>query len=308
VRTLIAVLLCLPGLASAEGLIERDKVDIAPAPGVRIHTLKLDNRLGDVTVVGTDRPSISLSVIKRAPDDETLDRLKVNLVPDPSGTVTITSALLFGEESRPVGAGQVRIDIRVEAPRGAKVSVQAWNGRVSVTEMTSGANLAGHETEMTVANVKGLITTTNVRGRQQLTDLDGDVSANNTYGELNLDGIEGGTLAARVHDGTVIAQRIRSRNVKIITTFGHIRFRGELLAGVDYDLRSYRGNVEVLATGNFSVDAYSRDGAVDSRVELAEVARPEAGRLMGTYGSRQRPATLHLSSTAGNVIVGLMNE
>ena len=52
-------------------------------------------------------------------DEDTLERLKVNLVPDPSGVVRISSALLVGEEMRAIAAGSVRIDIQVHVPRSA---------------------------------------------------------------------------------------------------------------------------------------------------------------------------------------------
>src|SRR5262249_13424752 len=69
-RLLLLLLLPLPVLAQ-EVSIERDNVDIAPAPGVTIKTIEVDNRLGNVTVIGRDAPGITLSVVKKAPDAET---------------------------------------------------------------------------------------------------------------------------------------------------------------------------------------------------------------------------------------------
>lgn len=308
-RALVATLLvavAAPALAG-EFVVERDNVEIAPAPEVRLSTIEIDNRLGDIQVIGRDQPGISLSVVKRAADEETLDRLKVNLVPDPAGIVRISSALLIGQETRPIAAGQIRIDIKIFAPRGAAVQARAWNGKLGVTGMEAGATLLAHEGDIVVTNVKGPVTTSITRGRQRLSDVAGAVSAGGTFGDVALDGISGDTLAARVHRGTVTASRVRSRSVAITTTFGDIQFRGEFMAGGRYELRSYAGNVDAKGSGAFTVDATSRTWRVAPEVELAG-ARNESGRFVGSYGTAGRPAVLVLSSAAGQVVFGLLRE
>jgi hypothetical protein len=312
---LLVVLALVPATAAAQDspggadafLVERDNVEIAPAPQVTIHTVEIDNRLGDITVIGRDGPGISLSVVKRAPDEETLERLKVNLVPDPAGIVRISSALLVGKETRPIAAGTVRVDIQIHAPRAAATRARAWNGKLGVTGMHNGAELMAHDGDIVVTNVRGTVATTSMRGRQQLTGVTGSVRADDTYGDLALDEIRGESLAARVHRGTVTATRIRTQTVAITTTFGDIHFRGELLAGGHYELRSYRGNVHARTTGAFRVDAYSRDGVVEPVLELGSATR-DGGRLVGSWGASEAPAVLLLSSAAGRVVFGLASE
>ena len=303
-------------------LIERDDVQIKPHARVRVKKVTVDNRLGDVSVVGHDDPGVVVHVVKRGPDGETLDRLKVNLVTDPDGTITLGTALMAGEEARPLPARSIRIDVTIEVPRDAHIEVKAWNGKLAVTGVHAGAQLKAHAADVAVTDVTGKVSTETTRGNQKLTSVKGTVSAENTYGEVSLESISGDSLAASVHEGQVIATRVKSRTVKLRTTFGDIHFTGELLAGGRYDLASYKGNVIVQllppageAGGGarkhmaLQLDAYARDGAVDSRLELADVTRPEEGRLVGSFGStRGKPAMLSISSMAGNVSVGLMNE
>jgi hypothetical protein len=289
-------------------LVERDNVEISPAPHVVIRKLDIDNRLGDITVIGRDQPGISLVVVKRAPDEDTLERLKVRLVPDPEGgSVRISSAILVGEEARPIAAGTVRIDIQVHAPRGAHARARAWNGRLGVTGMEDGADLVAHEGDIVVTSVKGTVSTTGMRGKQRLTDVSGSVTADETYGDVALDGITGARLAARVHRGTVTATRVRTEVVSITTTFGDIHFQGELAAAGRYELRSYRGDVVVRTSGAFEVEAWSRDGRVEPTVSLGGLRR-DGGRLFGSFGQAERPAVLLLSSTVGRVTFGLTSE
>jgi DUF4097 and DUF4098 domain-containing protein YvlB len=197
----------------------------------------------------------------------------------------------------------------LQVPRAATLDVKAWNGKVDVSHMTNGATLAAHDADITVNHVDGAVNSTNTRGTQRLSDVNGVVKADGTWGEVALDEVSGDSLAARLHDGTIVARRVRSRSVQITTTFGDIRFEGELLAGGRYSLRSYKGNIVVSTGGTgFKLEAYSRDGSVDSRLELSDVTRPEVGRLRGTFGTRKKPAILEVSSTAGNLQLGLMNE
>jgi hypothetical protein len=297
-----------------EFLIERDDVQIQPHAKVKVKAISVDNRLGDVSVIGHDDPSVIVHVVKRGPDGDTIDRLKVNLVTDPDGTITLGTALMAGEEARPLPARSIRIDVTLEVPRGAHIAVKAWNGKVAVTGVRAGAALKAHAAEIAVTDVSGKVTTDNTRGNQKLTSVKGTVSAENTYGEVSLESISGDSLAASVHEGQVIATRVKSRTVKLRTTFGDIHFTGELLAGGRYDLASYKGNVIVQLQPtqhqrlSLALDAYARDGQVDSRLELADVTRPEQGRLLGSFGASRKPALLSISSMAGNVSVGLVNE
>ncbi|MBI4508634.1 MAG: DUF4097 family beta strand repeat protein [Deltaproteobacteria bacterium] len=296
--------------------VERDSVEIAPHRGVRIRALDVENRLGDVTVLGHDAPSVTLSVVKRAPDGETLDRLKVNLVPDPAGSIHVGTALLIGKEARPIPVGSVRIDLALAVPRDARVEIRAWNGKLTVAGIRGGARLSANEGEITVTDVRGTVATSNARGRQELRAVRGAVALGNAFGEVSLDEISGDSLAASVHEGTVVATQVRSSHVKIRTTYGQVLFQGELLAGGRYDIRSYQGDITIRFRQGpkVALEAISRDGVVeshldDSQMDLAGASTRPAGRLVGTYGSsRRKPALLEVLSVTGRVTLGLLNE
>jgi hypothetical protein len=311
-RPALAALLLLPLVAAADPatdddgfLVERDNVEIAPAKTVHLGAVDVDNRLGDVQVIGRDQPGISLAVVKRAPDEATLDRLKVNLVPDPAGIVRITSALLIGNEARPIAAGQVRVDIKIFAPREVAVQARAWNGKLGVTGMEAGATLLAHDGDIVVSNVKGPVTTTSMRGRQNLSAVRGVVSVDDTFGDLALDEISGEALAARVHRGTVTATKVRSRAVAITTTFGDIRFSGELLEGGRYELRSWNGNVDVRGAGAARVEASTRTGTIQPEVPLEAMMRDGTHLRAGFGAPSADAAVLLMSSQSGRVVFGL---
>lgn len=302
--------LCSSAAADEPFVVEKDSVDLSPAPGVEIKELRIDNRLGDVSVVGTTAPGVSISVEKRAADEATLARLKVNLMPDPSGRVDVSTVLLASSDLERVPAGSVRIDVVIKVPQKARVDVRAWNGRVSATGLAAGATLATHEGDITVTESSGAVITRAVRGSQRLVGLRGLVSAEQGFGPISLDEIDGDFLAARAHHGSIDARHIRSHAVRIMTTFGDIHFRGELWAGGQYELRSREGNVDARVAGNFNVDMQSRRGRLENRISGLRLAPREEGRLRGMYqtGSGSLPAGLEMSSVSGVVRVGLVSE
>ena len=135
------------------------------------------------------------------------------------------------------------------------------------------------------------------------------MSADQTYGPISLDEIDGDFLAARVHHGSIDAQHIRSHAVRVVTTFGDIRFRGELWAGGKYELRSREGNVDARVSGSFSLDAATRRGRIESGIGSLRLAPREEGRLRGLYSSGDSlPAGLEMSSVSGVVRVGLISD
>ena len=125
-------------------LVEKDSVDLSPAANVTIKDVRVDNRLGDVSIIGMDVQGITITVEKRAADEATLERLKVNLVPDPSGRVDISTVLLAGPEMARVPAGSVRVDVTVLVPKEDAVGCSVERP-VSATGLLAGATLSTHE-------------------------------------------------------------------------------------------------------------------------------------------------------------------
>src|SRR5262249_2350469 len=95
------LLVCvLSGTALAD-VHETWGVEVQP-PGKGYKRVTIDNALGNVRIEGHDGAGVIIETNKRAPDEETLDRLRVSLVPDPDGTVRITTHADASPESKPV--------------------------------------------------------------------------------------------------------------------------------------------------------------------------------------------------------------
>jgi hypothetical protein len=268
--------------ASPVSLVQRDVVEVSPARGVHIDLVDIDNRLGDVRIEGHDRDSISIMAVKRAPDQETMERLKVSLVPDPSGPVAITTSLKAGQEARPIPAGSVRIDLVVLAPRRARVRAQVWKGRVEVKGVDNGAELATDDGDIDVSQVSGAVSTQSGHGRHTFAQIYGAVNAQAVDGDMDLDLVRGDRLDAIMNEGNLTGRRLRVRDLSVRITRGNVRLEGEAMPGGRYAVASYWGNIEVRFSGKLPlrVLARARFGAVNLPARF-RLRRNAAGLVTG---------------------------
>jgi hypothetical protein len=288
----------------AGGVVERDQVDVAPARGVPLRAVQLDNRYGHVEVRGHDEPGVRMIAVKRAPDERTMDRLKVSLVPDPAGRILIQTALLAADEARPVSAGALRVDLLVFVPRSARVDAVTWKGNIALEKLDRGAEATTNEGDIDVNNCAGEIRTHAAQGAQRFSTVFGELEADGLRGAIVFNLVTGRRLGARLHNGQIVARRVRVHEVDLRTTAGDITFAGTLSPNGTVRIASYRGNVEVTfvrGTG-FRLEVASRRGAIET--EGLDVVR-NSRRVVGTFGGGRRTAGVFVSTHLGDVKVGL---
>jgi hypothetical protein len=298
----------LPPSAPAPGAVyERDVVEVDPGPGVRISELSVDNRIGAVRIEGHDRETIVISALKRAPDAEILERLKVTLIPDPNGPVRISTSMAPGPDARPIPGGSVEIDLVIRAPRSALVKAQVWNDRLTVIGMENGAELVANDGEIGVQNASGTIVTHSAAGTQRFVEVVGKVDAQMIHGEVDLAAVRGDRLDASVHEGSIEGRQVRVRQAWVRTIRGNIRFEGHALAGGQYRIASVRGDVDVVlvATAPISVEAHASAGTVTLPPGLRRSRQPRSGMegaVVGFWpGGRGESAAVELRSRLGNI-------
>jgi hypothetical protein len=300
------------GPRHGDGVFERAQVEVGPAKKP-IRTVTVDNPLGDVRVEGHDGKNVVILAYKRAPDDDTLDRLRVSLVPDPDGAVHIVTAVDGGREVRPVSRRAVRIDLVIRAPRDARVDGRVHDGKLELINMDAGGELDAAAGTITVENVSGAVSAHAVTASERFQTVFGAIEAQIIAGDLHLDSVGGDRLSAMVHDGRIIARRVRSRRVELRTTRGDIVLDGDMAAGGDLIVASLRGDVSV---------TLHRGVPVRVRARGAHVTLPGGGRLVAAGGdtrandplefagfgahARATPAALEIQSRYGVVRFALV--
>jgi hypothetical protein len=289
-----------PALAepAKSGAVEKSRVDVAPA-GRAFKQLTIDNPLGDIRVEGYDGNAIHIESHKQAPDEDTLDRLRVSLVPDPDGTVHIRTSADPTGESRPVARSAVRIDLVIRAPHNARIDAVVGAGKLEVTDMDAGAELDAASGPISVRNMQGELWTHSVSGATSLQQVFGSVDAATISADMDLDSINGDRLIASANHGRIAGRRVRAREVEMTTTEGKIVLEAEAALHGHIVVSSLRGDVDVRLHRHGAVVVHALGGKVDFGTAAVRIV-PDGWRI-ASFGDGDLPAIVELRSRYGLV-------
>jgi hypothetical protein len=237
----LLVVAALTSVASAD-VTEKTRVEVNPP---KVKQVSIDNPLGNVRIEGHDGRGIVIEAYKHAPDDEAMERLRVSLVPNPDGTVRITTHADANPESKPLARKSVAIDVVIRAPRSARFDATVGSGKLDVRNMDAGGELDSASGAITVENVQGELYTHSVSGRMSITKAFGPVDAATISSDVVLDSISGQKLVASANDGKINGRRVRSRDVELTTTSGGITLEAEAIVRGRIVVSSLKGDVDV---------------------------------------------------------------
>jgi hypothetical protein len=308
-------LLASSGLARAEGppdagamLTDRREI-IVPVPPGSVEVLRIDNPMGRVEVRGATGKVDAIHVIaeKRAATAEALGRLRVHYAAFASGEVQLDTRVELEGRERSVPLSGSGIDLIVEVPPDIAVEAKTFGGDVSASGLHAGARLETTGGRIGVSDVSGGVVTRQLRGGQRVAGVEGDVDLDGVEGDLDLSRLGGGRVDARVVDGSIRAEDVRSTWVRLRTTTGQIVLLGVIRPGARYDLRSYAGDVHVLAVGEPAVfELRARSAApLESAYPLRGVRRQGdwTRAFSGGGAPGTRTALLEVSSTLARVVI-----
>jgi hypothetical protein len=290
--------------AGSEKLIDRREI-IVPAKAAEV--LRIDNLLGRVTVRGVARPGeIHIFAEKRASTPEALGRLRVHYTAFENGEIVVDTRVELGGRERSLPLAGSGVDLVVDVPPGLAVEAKTFGGDVSASGLRAGARLETTGGRIGVSDVRGGVVTRQLRGGQRVAAVEGDVDLDGVEGDMDLRNLGGGRVDARVVDGTIRAEDLRSGMVRLVTTTGQIVLVGMIRPGAHYDLRSYAGDVRVIPTTETAFELRARSARpLDSALPL-RASRRDGDWLRANYvGRRAQPRTrtalLELSSVLGGV-------
>jgi Putative adhesin len=294
---------------------------IVPTPGAEL--LRIDNPLGRVSVRAWDRAGqIHITAEKHAVSQEAIDRLRVHYTAWQSGEITVETRVELGGRERSLPLSGSRVDLVIEVPAELSIEAKTFGGDLTASGLRGGARLETTGGRIGVSDVRGGVVTRQLKGGQTVKAVDGDVDLDGVEGDLDVHGVGGGRLDARMVDGSIRAEDIRSALVRLTTTTGEILFVGLLRPSSHYDLRSYTGDVRVIVPVFDARDARDQRDPQRGFALRARSALPiESGLPMRTVwqrgdrlhaevlprrrvGSAAQPSPLvELSSVFGRVII-----
>jgi hypothetical protein len=288
-------------------LLDRREI-VVPAHAAEL--VRVDNLLGRVVVRGTARPGeIHIVAEKHALSAEALGRLRVHYTAFESGEIVVDTRVEMGGRERSLPLAGSGIDLLLEVPPDLAIEAKTFGGDVQASGLRAGAKLETTGGRIGVQDVRGGVVTHQLRGGQRVAAVDGDVDLDGVEGEMDLRDVGGGHVDAKVVDGSIRAEDIRSGLVRLMTTTGQIVLIGVIRPGAHYDLRSYAGDVRVIPVGEpAAFELRARSAApLESDMPLRG-SRREGEWLRAEYVGRRTPAhtrtaLLELSSSLARIII-----
>jgi hypothetical protein len=269
--------------------------------------------MGRVEIRGGARPNeIHVVAEKRAATAEALARLRVHYAAFQNGEIQLDTRVELEGRERSVPLGGSGIDLVVEVPPDVAVEAKTFGGDVTASGLRAGARLETTGGRIGVSDVRGGVVTRQLRGGQSVAGVEGDVDLDGVEGDMDLRRLVGGRVEAKLVDGSIRADDVRAGWVRLQTTTGEIVLLGPIRAGAHYDLRSYAGDVRVLAAADpapFELRARSAS-PVETSFPLRG-ARRQGDWLRASVGTARaggpsaRTALLEVASVLGRVRVEL---
>jgi hypothetical protein len=224
---------------------------IVPIAGAE--RMRIDNPLGNVTVRAWDRTdAIHITAEKRSSSPEALGRLRVHFTAWAGGEISLETRVEMGGRERALPLAASRVDLVVEVPAVLQIEAKTFAGDLSASGLRSGVRLETTGGRIGVSDVHGRVVTHQLRGGQNVVAVEGDVDLDGVEGHMRLERLVGARVEARVVDGDIRAEDIRSNEVRLSATNGAVVFVGLLRPSGHYDLRSYNGEVRLAVVSTAS--------------------------------------------------------
>jgi hypothetical protein len=221
---------------------------IVPIPGAE--RLRVDNPLGGIVVRAWDRAdAMHIIADKQSSSPEALARLRVHFTAWAGGEISIEARVEAGGRERALPLSASRVDLIIEVPAELGVEAKTFAGDLSVIGLRAGARLETTGGRIVVNDVHGRVITHQLRGGQSVAAVEGDVDLDGVEGHMHLDRLGGTRVEARVVDGDIRADDLRSDDVRLSATTGAVVLFGVLRPHAHYDLRSYGGEVRLAVVG-----------------------------------------------------------
>jgi hypothetical protein len=263
VALLVPVVVHAEGKGSNATPEQHAVIEVKPPPNHPFKELSIDNPLGDIRVEGSDSDAISVETWKSGPDADTLDRLRVSLVPSADGKVHLITTADGGREVRPVPRSAVHINILIHMPHDVRIDAAVLGGGIIVNNLDAGGDLDTSSGPISVNNVSGVLWTHSVSGKTSIAQAYGSIDAATVSSDVDLDTINGEKLVASASKGQIAGRRVRSREVELTTTDGRIQLEAELALHGRMVVSSLRGDIDVRLRAHGATQVRARGVKVD---------------------------------------------
>jgi DUF4097 and DUF4098 domain-containing protein YvlB len=246
--------------------------------------ISLTNLVGRVIVKGWDKAQVHALLVTVSPrvevDTEVLPRTGT------ADKIRFTTHVL----DPLVPMNEQLADYTLDVPLGSSLEIRSPQGSIQIE------NLQG---DATVESVGASVRVTDFSGHLAVRSVGGNIEIIRPSGHVEAD-----TITGNLHFVSPATTQLRAT-----TTSGQILYEGDFIAGGNYRLSAYSGNVDVIcpASSSFELRAKSERGKVQSDLPIVSRHRssspsPAFGNsLLGTHNTGK--ATVELTSFKGMIRV-----
>ncbi len=232
--------------------------------------LMVENRNGLVSVRGSDRTDVVVNVVAElyAESGEDAD-FEVERIRRSMSARAERVEIRTPELARPgfvfFGRGP-KVDYDISVPQGARVTIEARNGRIEVRSVQGPVTAAGRNGPITVDDCADAVSVEARNGRVVVSRCGSSVEVKGTNGTMAVEHVRG-LVRARTTNGTISIEDAPG-GVEASSTNGSLRYAGELRG--DFDMQAVNGTIRltVPADSRFEIDAESRHGSVRSELPV----------------------------------------
>ncbi|WP_435358175.1 DUF4097 family beta strand repeat-containing protein [Haloarchaeobius sp. DFWS5] len=257
--------------------------------------LRIENRLGAVSVVGEDRADVLLDSEIRADSEELLAQTAVEATRHGDGIRVATS--------RPgwVQLGDVRVDLELRVPAELRVdSVETSSGDLDVHGTAGDPTVSASSGDVTVTDVAGAVRATASSGAVTIRAVDAVSRATASSGDIHVD-VDGVVEKVQTNSGAITVEAERVARAE--ASSGTVRLRVDAV-DADTVVSTSSGSVDLHAAA--PVRATTRVDTSSGDVQIDGLG-PSDGQFTSGTGVVTVPgdvaATLSIETSSGDVTV-----
>ncbi len=201
------------------------------------------------------------------------------------------------------GSGlEVWVDLHIEVPAGAALTVKNGVGRASAANVEGDLVLDTSSGSVEVESIRGSLLVDTGSGSVQVSDVRGDVLVDTGSGSVTINSVRG-ELNIDTGSGRVQARRIESDSAKIDTGSGSVVLELDRIGSGEFVIDTGSGSVQLVLPNDASarIQADTGSGGVKNKVTDAQIRHQERDELDMIIGNGD--ARVMIDTGSGSVTI-----
>ena len=137
------------------------------------------------------------------------------------------------------------LELTVYLPRGVRLEAKTLRGDIDAADLDGAVTLHSRHGRIFARNLAGGLHTRSDQGPQFLSTLRGVVDVDGLDGDLQLRGVRGERVVARLVKGAIVARGIESNLIRLSTARGGVTLRAVISLGGIVEASALQGNIDV---------------------------------------------------------------